>query len=185
MNCLFFENFNAGGFLQVNKKKKKSNMVFIYLGIVIVLLVGIFSLGKLEKDNPLYGKPNNELNSATRELLNDKNYQNIILPEQLDQKIANKEDFFAYMFSASCHYCKETTPQIIPVVDELDIKLEQFNLLEFPEYQQKLGVEFTPTLIYFKDGVEADRLEGGIRSETAAEGHTVDDFRNFFEKYKS
>src|SRR5690606_9607829 len=98
---------------------KKSNMVFIYLGIVIVLLVGIFSLGKLEKDNPLYGKPNNELNSATRELLNDKNYQNIILPEQLDQKIANKEDFFAYMFSASCHFCKETTPQIIPVVDEL------------------------------------------------------------------
>jgi len=179
----------TGGFTLVNKKKKKSNMLFVYLGIVVVLLVGIFSLNKLGnndvgKDYNPYGKPTNKLNSATRELLNNENYQNIILPEQLDEKIANKEDFFTYMFSASCHFCKETTPKLMPIAEELSIKLDQFNLLEFPQYQQKYNVEFTPTLIYFKGGVEVDRIEGGIRADSTTAGHTADDFREFLEKYK-
>ena len=166
-----------------NKKKKKSNMVLVYIGIIVVLLVGIFAMGKLEKDNPLYNKPTNELNSATRALLNDENYQNIILPEELDQKIVDKEDFVVYMFSASCSYCKQTTPQIMPIVNEIGLDLPQFNLLEFPKYQQKYGVEYTPTLIAFENGVEVERLVGGVVAEGSQEGATLSDFRTFFEKY--
>lgn len=159
-------------------------MVYVYIGIVIVLLVGIFSLGKLEKDNPLYNKPAKELNAATRALLNDANYQNIILPEELDQKIEEKEDFLVYMFSASCSYCKATTPQIMPIVAELGMDLPEFNLLEFPAYQAKYNVEYTPTLIAFEDGVEVERIVGGVVEEGSAEGATLNDFREFFEKYK-
>lgn len=170
----------------MNKKKnqkKKSNMVLVYIGIIVVLLVGIFAMGKLEKDNPLYNKPANELNAATRDLLNNPDYQNIILPEELDQKIVDKEDFVVYMFSSSCVYCKATTPQIMPIVNELGMDLPQFNLLEFPKYQAKYGVEYTPTLIAFEDGVEVERLVGGIVADGSPEGATLSDFRTFFEKY--
>lgn len=167
-----------------NKKKKKNKTVFIYIGIVIILLVGIFAINNLEQDNPLYGKPASELNPATRDLLNNENYQNIILPATLDEKIENKEDFLVYMFSSTCIYCKETTPQIMPIVNELGVELNQFNLLEFPEYQAKYEVEFTPTLIYFEDGVEKERIVGGVAAEGSAQGATLDDFRAFFEKYK-
>lgn len=158
-------------------------MVFVYIGIIVVLLVGIFAIGKLEKDNPLYNKPTSDLNAATRALLNDPNYQNIILPEELDQKIVDKEDFVVYMFSASCNYCKDTTPKIMPIVNELGLDLPQFNLLESPNYQAKYGVEYTPTLIAFEDGVEVERLVGGIVEEGSPEGATLGDFQAFFEKY--
>lgn len=166
------------------RKKKQSKTVFIYIGIVILLLAGIFSLKFLEQDSPLYGKPTSELNPATRELLNNENYQNIILPAALDEKVENKEDFLVYMFSSTCIYCKETTPQIMPIVNELGVELNQFNLLEFPEYQAKYNIEFTPTLIYFEDGVEKERIVGGVVAEGSGQGATLEDFRAFFEKYK-
>lgn len=173
------------GIIQVNKKKKKSNLIYVYIGIVVVLLVAIFSMDMFEnnKVNALYQKPTGELNLATKELLNDPNYQNIILPEELDQKIEDKEDFLVYMFSSSCIYCKATTPKIMPIVDELEMDLPQFNLLEFPTYQKKYNVEYTPTLIAFEDGVEVERIVGGVEEEGSTQGATLDDFRAFFEKY--
>lgn len=170
--------------VNTKKKKKKNNMVIIYAAVVVVLLVGIFALDKLQKDNPIYGKPTNELNPATRELLKDENYQNIILPAALDEKVQNEEDFLVYMFSSTCKYCKETTPQIMPIVNELSVELNQFNVLEFPEYQAKYNIEYTPTLIYFEGGVEKERIVGGVMPEGSTSGATLEDFRAFFEKYK-
>lgn len=167
----------------MKKKKKKSNMIYVYIGIVIVLFGGIFALNNMGGDNKLYGMPLSDLNPATRDLLDDPYYQNIILPEELDKRIADKEDFFAYMFSSTCKYCKETTPQLVPVAQEMNIDLPMFNLLEFPAYNAKMNVEYTPTLIYYQDGVEVDRLEGGLRSEGMTSGNTIEDFRAFFKKY--
>jgi len=168
----------------VNKKKKKNKTVFIYIGIIVLLLVGIVVINNLEPDNALYGKPSSELNPATRELLKDENYQNIILPAALDEKVENKEDFIVYMFSSTCIYCKQTTPQIMPIVNELGVEMHQFNVLEFPEYQTKYNVEFTPTLIYFEDGVEKERIVGGVTVEGSNQGSSLEEFRAFFEKYK-
>ncbi|MCM3635460.1 MULTISPECIES: thioredoxin family protein [Paenibacillus] len=168
----------------MNKKKKKNKTVFIYIGIIVLLLVGIVVINNLEPDNALYGKPSSELNPATRELLKDENYQNIILPAALDEKVENKEDFIVYMFSSTCIYCKQTTPQIMPIVNELGVEMHQFNVLEFPEYQTKYNVEFTPTLIYFEDGVEKERIVGGVTVEGSNQGSSLEEFRAFFEKYK-
>lgn len=165
------------------KKKKKSNMIYVYIGVVVILFASIFVLGNLGQDNKLYGMPTSDLNPATRALLDNPNYQNIILPDELDKKIADKEDFFTYMFSSSCQYCLATTPQLVPLADELNIDLPMFNLLEFQTYQPKFNIEYTPTLVYFQDGVEVDRLEGGLREEGTTQGNTIDDFRAFFTKH--
>jgi thiol-disulfide isomerase/thioredoxin len=164
-------------------KKKKFPMIYVYIGIVVVLFGSIFAVSNMSPVNALYDKKVNDLNPATRAQLNDPNYQNIILPADLDKKIADKEDFFVYMFSSSCHYCQVTTPQLVPLVQELGIDMPQFNLLEFPAYNNKMNINYTPTLLYYKDGVEVDRMESGIREEGTDVGYTIDDFRAFFTKY--
>ncbi|MNZ86584.1 Thioredoxin [compost metagenome] len=164
------------------KKKKKVKMIYVYLGIVVILFGFIFVLNNSGKVNALYDKPVSQLNPATRALLDDPNYQNIILPAELDQKVADKEDFFVYLFASDCSHCKNTTPLLMPLVDELNIDLPQFNLREFETYFSKYNVEYTPTLAYFQDGVEIDRLEGGLAPEGTV-GYTLDDYRAFFNKH--
>lgn len=165
------------------KKKKKSSMIYVYIGIVVILFGGIYALNNMGGDSKLYGMPLSDLNPATRALLDDPDYQNIILPDELDKRIADKDDFFAYMFSSTCIYCKETTPHLVPLVQDMNIDMPMFNVLEFPAYQSKMNIEYTPTLVYYQDGVEVGRMEGGIRSEGLTTGNTIEDYKAFFEKY--
>ncbi|MBD2872811.1 thioredoxin family protein [Paenibacillus arenilitoris] len=165
------------------KKKKKVKMIYVYIAIIVVLFGFIFVLNNNGKVNALYNKPVSELNPATRALLDDPNYQNIILPDELDKMVADKEDFFVYLFASDCPHCRYTTPQLMPLADELGIDLPQFNLREFPTYFAKYNVEYTPTLAYFKDGVQVDKLEGGLAEEGTTAGYSLDDFREFFNKH--
>ncbi len=62
----------------------------IYLIIVVALFGLIFVLNQSDK-NALYGKPSSQLNPATKALLNDPNYQNIILPDELNTRVKSAE----------------------------------------------------------------------------------------------
>ncbi|WP_249435870.1 thioredoxin family protein [Paenibacillus sp. Marseille-Q4541] len=134
--------------------------------------------------NEVYGLPQSKLNAATLEILDDPNYQNIILPEELGSKIENKEDFFVYFFASDCPHCRATTPKLMPLAEELGVDLPQFNLREFDSGWRDYNIEFTPTLVYFEKGVEKERLVGGIQEEGANNGYTVDDIKAFFTKHK-
>ncbi|MBH5318184.1 thioredoxin family protein [Paenibacillus sp. GSMTC-2017] len=162
------------------QQKKKFNMVYVYIGIIVILFGSIFVLNNAEKDNVLYGMPVSKLNPATKAQLDDPNYQNIILPKQLDKKVSDKEDFFVYMFSSTCGACKASTPLIKPIVDELGIDFPMLNIQEFNDSGIKYGVEYTPTIIYFKDGVETARLQEGVRLDGMTSGSTLEEIRAFF-----
>jgi len=164
------------------KKKKKFKMAYVYIAVILALFVLLGVLNNSGPVNELYGKKTNDLNPATRELLNDPNYQNIILPAELDKMVADKEDFYVYLFASDCGYCRQTTPQLVPLAQELGVDLPMFNLREFEQYFNKYNVNYTPTLAYFKDGVEVERLESGIAPEGTA-GYTLDDYRAFLTKY--
>lgn len=163
-------------------KARNLGIFFGILAVLVVLLVVLSNAGK-DKDT-VYGVPKKDLYPETRALLNDKNYDNIILPNELDRMIADKKSFFVYYFSASCSHCKFTTPKIKPIVDELGINFHEFNLLEYQNYLGKMNINATPTLVYYKDGVEAERMEGGLKEAANTVGYTLDDFRTFFDKYK-
>lgn len=160
------------------KKKKKFKMAYVYIALILALFVLIGVLNNSGPVNALYDKKTNDLNPATRELLDDPNYQNIILPAELDKKVADKEDFFVYFFASDCGYCRQTTPELIPLAKEMGLDLPMFNLREFEPYFNKYNINYTPTLAYFKDGVEIARLEGGLAAEGTS-GYSIDDFKNF------
>ena len=143
-------------------------------GIVIALFIGIIVLNNMSnsdklEDNP-YGTDN--LNQATIDLLDDENYQNIILPEDLEAKIESGEDVFAYLFSPLCSYCMQFTPKLMEVADEKGVQIDQLNVLEFENDKASYNLEATPTLIYFEDGKEVSRIVGD---------YSKDEIRQFFE----
>ena len=153
----------------------------IFIIVIVALFGGIFALNKANV-NEVYNKPVSELNPQTRALLNDPNYQNIILPAELESKVESSEGSFIYYFASDCGFCKQTTPLLMPIAEEMGINLPQFNLREFDDYFNKMGIHYTPTLAYYKDGKLVDKLEGGV-AVTGGNGYTQEDFTNFFTKY--
>ena len=54
--------------------------------------------------------------------------------------------------------CKEATPILTPLAEELGIDLVQYNLLEFEQGWDDYDIEGTPTIVQFKDGKEVARI---------------------------
>ncbi|GIN12951.1 hypothetical protein J26TS2_28180 [Shouchella clausii] len=141
------------------------------LFIVLIIIQTVNNNNRLA-NNDLYDK--DDLNAATIDQLNDENYQNIIMPDALAEKLEAGEDAVVYFFSPTCQYCKKATPKLMDVAGEEDIHIDQFNVLEYDD--SAYGIEYTPTLIYFEDGKEVDRIVGD---------HTEDEFRDFLETTKA
>ncbi|WP_240419172.1 thioredoxin family protein [Paenibacillus periandrae] len=165
--------------------------IAIYLSIIVVLFAGLYVVNQQSDKaknskfaNNVYGMAPDKMNPETVKQLDDPNYQNIILPAELDKKLNAKEDFFVYYFASTCPHCKRTTPVLAPLSKELGIDVKQFNLEEFKDGWSKYNIQSTPTLIYYKAGKEVERIVGGI-AEAGQQGYNSDSFKQFLQKYKA
>lgn len=137
--------------------------VIIFLVVIIGLFIGVAFLTKVQNEektsgeNP-YGK--DTLHPETVAQLDDPNYQNLILPEELEKKLDNGEDATIYFYSPTCPHCLKTTPIVGPLAKDMDIDLQQYNLLEYEKGWDDYLIESTPTIIQFKDGKETARIVG-------------------------
>jgi thioredoxin 1 len=159
----------------------------IYLSVIVALFVGLYVLNYYangSSDNP-YGMRESELSPSTRKQLTDPNYQNIILPDQMKSMLADKQSGFVYFFSPECPHCIATTPLLQPIADEHNVDLKMFNLLEFRKGWQAYNIEFTPTLVYYQEGVEVDRIVGGMELASGDGGSPKQAFQDFFKKYNT
>ncbi|ATP41809.1 thioredoxin [Solibacillus sp. R5-41] len=140
----------------------------LFGGIIVILFVAIIILTNKSNEAKLEGNPygTKDLKQSTIDQLSDKNYQNIILPDELAKKIESGEGVVGYFFSPECSHCKNYTPKLMPIAKKLDVKVNQLNVLEYPEQWDKYALEATPTLIYFEDGKEVARLTGDAPDET-------------------
>lgn len=137
--------------------------VIIFLAVIIVLFAGVALLTKMQNEEKIaednqYNK--DSLKPETIAQLDDPNYQNIILPEDLKAKLDNKEDVTVYFYSPTCSYCQQTTPIVSPLAEEMGVDLVQFNLLEFESGWNQYKINETPTIVQFKAGEEAERIVG-------------------------
>ncbi|WP_027964852.1 thioredoxin family protein [Halalkalibacillus halophilus] len=136
--------------------------IIIVLFIAIALLSNMAQTDEVDGDNP-YNK--DSLHSDTADLLDDPNYQNNILPEELESEIENEEEVTVYFYSPSCEHCIEATPRLMPIAEDNDVELHQFNLLEFEEGWRSYNIEATPTLVHYENGEEVDRIVGAAPNE--------------------
>ncbi|MBU8880117.1 thioredoxin family protein [Bacillus sp. FJAT-29790] len=137
--------------------------VVIFLVVIIALFAAVGFLTKMQnekkvsEENP-YGK--NTLHPETIAQLDDPNYQNLILPEQLEKKLNDKEDVTVYFYSPTCSHCQRTTPVVAPLAMDMNIDLVKFNLLEFDKGWDTYRITETPTIVQYKNGKEVQRITG-------------------------
>lgn len=145
--------------------------VIVAIFALIIVLNNQANKEKL-KDNP-YGTKN--LKQPTIDLLGNENYSNIVLPDELYEKVTSGESVTAYFFSPECPYCMEMTPILMPIAKEKGIHVYQYNMLEFPNESQPYGITSWPTLIHYEDGKEVSRSVGLLDNP--------EDIRAFFDAY--
>ncbi|MBY6269805.1 thioredoxin family protein, partial [Parageobacillus thermoglucosidasius] len=107
--------------------------LLIFGSIIVALFAALafvtsYQQKEAVKNNPYHKK---ELDPATIEQLDDPNYQNLILPDELEKKLKNKETVTVYFYSPICPHCQKTTPIVVPLAKKMGIDLKLFNLLEF------------------------------------------------------
>lgn len=124
-----------------------------------------------DNENP-YGKTN--LKQSTIDLLDDPLYQDQIVPDDLAKELDSEGDITVYFFSPDCAYCKIATPELMPVVEDLNIDMKKLNLLEFHGAKKTYNIDGTPTLVHYKNGKEVARMNGA---------RTGEEFRVFFNEY--
>ena len=150
----------------------KKMIIFLVIIVALFVILGVVTNMKKEensKGNP-YGKE--ELQSATVDQLNDPNYQNLILPDELEQDLQEKEEMTVYFYSPTCPHCKKTTPIVAPLAESMGIDLVQYNLLEFENGWSDYNIESTPTIVHYEKGKETARIVGYNEKE---------DFKKWFE----
>lgn len=141
--------------------------LLIIAGIVVVVFAGIIFLTNQANNKKLADNPydTEDLEQATIDQLDDENYQNIVVPAELEEKIASGEPTTVYFFSPTCQYCQQTTPVLMPVAEDMDVDVLQYNLLEYEQGWQQYMIEATPTLIHYDNGEEVSRWVGAQPKE--------------------
>ncbi|KKB35655.1 thioredoxin family protein [Bacillus thermotolerans] len=151
--------------------------ILIFAAIILVLFGGIVFLTNYQQDQASEGNPygKDELHPETIKQLDDPNYSNLILPDELKESLQNSEDMFVYFYSPTCPHCQQTTPVLMPLAEEENVDVKQFNLLEFEDGWTDYQIESTPTLVYYENGVEQERIVGSQPEEN---------FEAFFQAHK-
>lgn len=145
------------------------NKMLLILGAIIVLFGALYFVTDyknkqaIDKSNNPYGKDN--LEQSTIDQLNDPLYQNQMTPKELDERLKAEENITVYFYSPDCSHCLTTTQVLVPVAEDLNIDLKKLNLLEFKDKWQTYGIEVTPTLIHYENGMEVDRISGEYPAE--------------------
>ncbi|MDQ0256549.1 thiol-disulfide isomerase/thioredoxin [Evansella vedderi] len=141
----------------------------IIFGLVIIVIFGALAFvtsyqNKQQSAGNPFGK--DRIAQSTINQLDDPLYQNIILPEELDEKLEAGESLTVYFYSPECEQCNLATPILMPVAEELGVEVYLYSVLEFTQGWDDYDIEGTPTLIHFEDGQEALRLVGRADTET-------------------
>ncbi|WP_040224841.1 thioredoxin family protein [Bhargavaea cecembensis] len=145
-------------------------------GAVIVLLALLVFVNNQSNKSKLADSPygDKQLKQSTIDQLDDPNYQNIILPDELEKRIESGDPVTVYFFSPECSHCQEMTPRLVPIVKDMDVDVVKYNVLEFEQGWNQYHIEGTPTLAHFEDGKEVDRIAGSQSDEA---------IRAFLEQY--
>src|SRR5690625_347302 len=165
-------------FTNLGGNKFMRNKMIMIIGAIVLLFGALYFVvdtknkKAIENSENPYGKTN--LKQATINQLDDPLYQNQIVPEDLKKEIEDENGVTVYFYSPECVYCKQATPVLMPVAEDLNVDIKKLNLLEFNSESNTYHIDSTPTLVHFENGEEVARMLGA---------RTEDEFRAFLTEY--
>lgn len=150
----------------------------LFFGVVIVVLLGALYFVTSMKDKQATetgSDANGTEEPSTADASKDSFYQNQIAPDELDNELDEDGETFVYYYQPDCSFCQRVSPILVPMADNFDIDMKEFDLQEYDNKWDTYDIESTPTLVYYQDGEEVDRVNG------AAE--TVEDIENKYQDF--
>lgn len=97
---------------------------------------------------------------------------NLVTDQNFDEEVLKSGvpvlvDFFAEW----CGPCKMIAPIVAELAEDFEgkAKIVKLDVDANPSSAQKFGVMSIPTMIFFKDGEEVDRITGALPKDTLAE----------------
>ena len=84
-----------------------------------------------------------------------------------NEVLKSEKPVLADFYSDSCIPCKMLSPVLSQVEGEYQdrIKVAKINVNFNSELTEKYGVQAAPTLVFFKNGEEIERLRGAVRKD--------------------
>lgn len=133
-----------------------------------ILLNNTIENNKIKKtlaiENP-YDLPLRTLHKDTiQELQKGIERKYIVSPQEVADKIANKETFYLYVFKPNCTDCVEEAQIHMAKMDN-DVPYVEVNGLEYAEFNKDFDVERIPTVISYIEGQELTRMSGKLDTE--------------------
>lgn len=136
-------------------KKRRKYTFFWGIGIVIVLLALLGWLNGMENKTVLTPMSN----------------------EQLESFLQEQKTGVVYIGRPTCPVCKEFQPTLEKVSEATQTNVFYYNTdlarqeqeMKLSQLMEQLQVPSVPTVIYFKEGKEADRLQDGEFTEEGFE----------------
>ncbi|WP_041580897.1 thioredoxin family protein [Bacillus sp. 1NLA3E] len=137
-------------------------VIIFLIGVIVIFAGASFYTNMKNKEKSADNTSTKEqLSAITGDQTNEtSNNPNLILPEDLQKKIANKENATVYFYSPECTHCQKTAPIVVPLAKEMGIQLLQYNVLEYEQGWDDYNIEGTPTIVQFKNGKETARIVG-------------------------
>ncbi|EJV74217.1 thioredoxin family protein [Bacillus cereus] len=144
---------------------KKIYKIGAIVTTLCVACIAIFTLTKNEAVKT--EKPEKPIVSAVDAESAPKNIKDIS-KEELKQKIQSHEEFIAYYYQPTCHYCKKAAPDINSMSKNHDRTIYRIDI-STPENQsafQEFNIPGTPVVVAYNRGEEVERLEGAMSAAT-------------------
>lgn len=136
--------------------------MFLFGGIIIALLIGVFAVSNMEKK---------EETTTTTDY-----YTNKISLDDLRKNIQEKKEQTIYFYQTSCTHCHKVSPIVVPMAKDMNVDMKVVDLENEPEtVWDEFKITGTPTIIHFKDGKAVSRIEGE---------QPKDNFKKWFTKMK-
>ncbi|WP_394627031.1 thioredoxin family protein [Bacillus cereus] len=146
---------------------KKVYKIGAIVTTLCVACIAIFTFTKNESVNPETVTPNKTIVSAAETKGSLENIKDIS-KEELKQKIQSHEEFIAYYYQPTCHYCKKAAPDINSMSKKHDRTIYRIDI-STPENQsafQEFDIPGTPVVVAYNRGEEIERLEGAVSAAT-------------------
>jgi len=92
---------------------------------------------------------------------------------EYEELIENKETFVLEIMRTGCTYCEKLEPKLEQLVEDYEIEVKVINTAnlstdDVDKLYDETGISGTPTIIFYKDGVEetvASRVNGNVTLE--------------------
>jgi thioredoxin 1 len=168
----------------------KKLLILVLIVVLLFATLGILSFYQKKNTNDaseqdaqrLYATSASELNPETVKLLKNSNYQFVITRNKLEQMIDDKKSFYVYFFSPTCPHCIRSTEFVNNEMKQRNITIYQYNVLEDQSAFDDFNFNSTPTIVYFKDGVQSDQAVGEVSNEVN-HAYTPEAFGDWLESH--